>query len=772
MQNKNKSWQCLIDVAFNNEKEIPIELVLEFRSLAKLHNIEEYCDFLREKELPEDITTESYEINWLKELSATLQKAISFSTKEIKVIVLKGAAARAMNLYPIQALRKSCDLDIFIPGFESIEEQKKVIKFLVKEGLIKIKPDWGNNLRKIKAVTAKYKNNCIDIHFKLFLPLNNISVFSWKSNNKYTEFEKGIIQRAIVFQAIENIYMMCPEDFWFYNIYHFAKHFPIIIISSFLDAFLILKNNITSIEKLKIHAEKTDQSYLYNLGVYILGQFYKTLPNNTNRDSLARRFFKIERIMYPTSYSMRNQLLTVLSKALVATEGNAILSIFYGLAYLFLNTLFLNSIENKLISSESISNFTNKGLYGFIRIRNSLKSCCIKLVIRKEKNTLFEKLQIISTGKKLISIKLEELKLTFSIPIEFYDDLTRIWDGFLTNDHCKSTINVEKINSKNQIIGNEAVFSENSIYLKLEGYVLGRANLSGSGDLYTTSFWGVRSFTMYVFRAMTFDDENLLLVHAAAVKINDKTIIFPAGSSAGKTTFFNLIKENNIFGINDDTVLLKKENNFWYVYPTPFMSKNQNPVICAKNELAGIIDLIKVSGGHEIEEIELEKNLALLLSHSISDFNIDDGGLIKLKIAEKIMDISKQIKLSGQIQFSIENKEILLKLIKGWLENPKEQYSYGSKLTKLVQLRGISMQPTFYNEDILAVEEHAAKNLRVKDIICFKSGINKHPLVHRIKYLIKHKNQVTIITKGDNSIFEDLPMVLNPDKKMLKVIMK
>ena len=79
------------------------------------------------------------------------------------------------------------------------------------------------------------------------------------------------------------------------------------------------------------------------------------------------------------------------------------------------------------------------------------------------------------------------------------------------------------------------------------------------------------------------------------------------------------------------------------------------------------------------------------------------------------------------------------------------------------------MEPAFRHGDILKVEEVYPEKLKPKDIVGFKKESGTMPIIHRAKYLIKHKDRVTIITKGDNSIYEDKPVAFKSNDKILKI---
>lgn len=774
MNNQEKSWQALIDVIFNNIKDVPIKIVVDFRKFASLHKLEYYCDFIRGKKLPSTLLEEPWEWKYLDDLSRVLPQGI-------QILVLKGACVRDMDLYPLPMLRESADLDIFVYGCNDYKNQKDFIDYLVSKNRIKLTGDWIVRLRKLKNVIALFENNYIDIHFDLFSPLGNLSNigFNVKKKNKY--LEEKVIQQALPYRRLMNIKKMSNEDFWLYNIFHFLKDFPTSTLPLILDSYLLLESKKTTLKQLKKHANITGQQFLYNIGVYILDQLLINKEHEDEREKtknkrleinwLQRKVFKIERIKDVNKYSIKCRLLDSFSKGSIIANGKLFFSLSYTVLYLIISNLFVSTIDESSFNRHSISNLITKVLYTFTRFKNLLKMLCLKAAGNRNSYSLNECI-VIPTEKKLISVKLQDLKLTFNIPIEFYKDLKSIWEGFLSDEHLNKSINVEKIQSdKNKTQTINLVYSNNNVHLNLFNKSNGVASLSSSGEFFAESFWDVRTFALYLFRAMTLTSKDLLLVHAGAVNFKDQTLIFPAGSSAGKTTFFNLMIKNDFLGINDDTVLLKKEGNIWSAYPTPFMSRNQNSLaICEKTSFTGIIDLIKVSGGHEIKPLEMGSCLAILMNNSMSDFVIDDGGDIQTKTTSKLFELSKQLKYSFQVKFSLEFFESFIEILNHYIVNPNQTYTKGNNLVRLIELRGDSMEPAFKNGSILPIEEIAAEKIRPKDIICFKNSLNELPIIHRVKYLIKHTDEITIITKGDKSIFHDSPNIFKSDQTVLRIL--
>lgn len=764
MNSEKEAWQYLIDVVFNGSKDVPIELVSDFRKLASVHQLELYCDFLRGKRLPSSLKNDPWEWAWLKDLSNILPK-------DIKVLVLKGAAGRDLDLYQVPLLRQTSDVDIFIYGLDNYGEQKSFISHLLNNLQISLLEGWKKYLKKLGIVVAKIKNNTIDIHFNLFSPLGNTRNPPVGSSKRNKELEDEIMQRSFPFRSLKNVFKMSYEDFWLYNIFHFVKNYPIVNLGAILDSFLLLKENKTTTEKLQKHAEETKQQFLCNAGLLLLAQLsneFASYKSTTN--CLEKEVFRIEKINSLNKYNFRNRILTEFVKGYISAQGNLIFSFIHGAIYLILNNLF--STDEKLFSLTSFSNTFNKTLYTYTKLKNFLKRSCLKLA-GISTTSLKENLSIIQSKKRLITLGFEQLKLTFLVPLEFYSDLERMWKDFLDENHQSDFITIERLEDRNQISNSiEMVLSDNLVYVKLANGSYGKASLSGSGTFYAKQFWDVRTFALFVFRAITFEKETLLLVHSGAVNIKNQTLIFPAGSSAGKTTFFNILVKNGAIPINDDTILLKEEDDFWYVCPTPFRSRNQESITSKKYKLDGIIDLVKVTGGHEIIPLDEDYAGAVLLNNSLGDFITDDAGFITSKVSRKVLAITKQLKYLARVKFSIEEENILLDLFHKSLVETVNDYKHGSRLLRLIEYRGRSMEPTFKDGDIFAVEEVYPHELRPKDVICYTDGSSSFPVIHRVKYLIKNKSYTTVITKGDNKVFEDPPELFKRTDKVLRVIIR
>lgn len=75
-----------------------------------------------------------------------------------------------------------------------------------------------------------------------------------------------------------------------------------------------------------------------------------------------------------------------------------------------------------------------------------------------------------------------------------------------------------------------------------------------------------------IFRLVT--QSHGFILHASAVKIGDKACIFLGKSTSGKSTIVRLIKATYT-PLADDTIVIKREKNKYYLYGTPFLEKQR-----------------------------------------------------------------------------------------------------------------------------------------------------------------------------------------------------
>ena len=393
---KQIAWKYFIDTIFNDCKEVPIELFYEFKKFTELHKIKHYSNFIRSKMLPSNLLHDSWEKKWLQELSDILPQ-------NVQTLVLKGAAARDLGLYPYPQIRECTDLDIFISFNEgnNYSSRKSFIEFLLSKNLIQLVPNLKleNILKKGEDLTCLHKGNIIDLHFKLYKPLKifNLSLY----NNDLISNENRIIEESIPYSNLPNVRKMNTEDFWFYSIYHFLNSFPVFTkIYSLLDSFLIIKGNSQILIRLEKHAKETNQTFIYRTGLYLLKQLNNNLINKEiNINFLAKYVFVINSIKYPNYHSLWNQVLHSIAQGMIFTNGRIFLSSFYSMLNLVTNSFITYSIEDGIFSKYTFSNLKTKILYSLERIRNYTIGSLIKLFPNKKQRNI-NQVETITTTKK------------------------------------------------------------------------------------------------------------------------------------------------------------------------------------------------------------------------------------------------------------------------------------------------------------------------------------------------------------------------------------
>jgi len=132
---------------------------------------------------------------------------------------------------------------------------------------------------------------------------------------------------------------------------------------------------------------------------------------------------------------------------------------------------------------------------------------------------------------------------------------------------------------------------------------------------------------------------NVLLLHGAAVSIDNKGIIFSAPSGTGKTTHIKLWKE--VYGdrfiiINGDKPLIKFEDEGIYVYGTPWQGKeNYGSNTYAKLEA---ICFLNRSGQNSIERIRYDESIPKLFHQSYNP-KTSEGKIKRMELISKMKDI-------------------------------------------------------------------------------------------------------------------------------------
>ena len=124
----------------------------------------------------------------------------------------------------------------------------------------------------------------------------------------------------------------------------------------------------------------------------------------------------------------------------------------------------------------------------------------------------------------------------------------------------------------------------------------------------------------YIITGLYFFDialkNNLIPIHASAIKFNDEGILFSAPSGIGKSTHANLWKQayTDVVVINDDKPLIKNIDGKLYVFGSPWSGKsilNENIAVRLKS-----IVFLKQNKENYIEEITDKEKLTLLFQNT------------------------------------------------------------------------------------------------------------------------------------------------------------
>lgn len=83
-----------------------------------------------------------------------------------------------------------------------------------------------------------------------------------------------------------------------------------------------------------------------------------------------------------------------------------------------------------------------------------------------------------------------------------------------------------------------------------------------------------------------------------------------------------------------------------------------------------------------------------------------------------------------------------------------------------------SMEPTYYEGDVIFIKKVDPSDLHVGDILVFESKGGSIPIVHRIVDIAEEDDILYFVTKGDNNAFRDTyyyPLKGIPESKIIGV---
>lgn len=120
---------------------------------------------------------------------------------------------------------------------------------------------------------------------------------------------------------------------------------------------------------------------------------------------------------------------------------------------------------------------------------------------------------------------------------------------------------------------------------------------------------------------------NGFILHGSASNINGKAYLFTGNNGAGKSTTMKLI-DPEYPALADDTVIIKKEKNQYYLYQTPFIEKEW---WVKKNSQGLTLEKVYFIKKEKFFKEEIIKNKSLLFEKTIKQFWTEDDEFVSKK---------------------------------------------------------------------------------------------------------------------------------------------
>lgn len=152
---------------------------------------------------------------------------------------------------------------------------------------------------------------------------------------------------------------------------------------------------------------------------------------------------------------------------------------------------------------------------------------------------------------------------------------------------------------------------------------------------------------------------NGFLLHASAVAVNSMAYIFTGHSGAGKSTIMKLLS-SRYKSLGDDSVIIKKEDNKFYLYQSPLFEKNWLDKDYKKFEVKRVC-FLKKAKNFKIERIYKKSFIIVKLIEQllVSNRDIKDNK----KEFKQITQFIKEFKDFNFLYFD-KNQEGLLNFLK------------------------------------------------------------------------------------------------------------
>jgi len=129
-----------------------------------------------------------------------------------------------------------------------------------------------------------------------------------------------------------------------------------------------------------------------------------------------------------------------------------------------------------------------------------------------------------------------------------------------------------------------------------------------------------------------------MMLHASAVELDGKAFLFSGPCGVGKSTHtkrWEQIHGNDATIINDDKPALRRFNEGWYAYGTPWCGKDGINVN-KKVKLGGIC-FLKQGDENSIRRVDGIEALRMIMSQTASRFKDSEGLDLKLRLVEQLI---------------------------------------------------------------------------------------------------------------------------------------
>lgn len=197
-----------------------------------------------------------------------------------------------------------------------------------------------------------------------------------------------------------------------------------------------------------------------------------------------------------------------------------------------------------------------------------------------------------------IGIKLLEIEPPYFMEQDLKRRIENHYQGFLVSE--KSLVNIKPdywiIYSPNNQFEVKIQTIEKKVYIKFYE--------ESTRDKITTYYHISPMHLQLILRKVCqtlLSKNNGLMIHASASFVNNKANIFLGNSGAGKSTIMTILNDK-FPSLADDSIILKKEKNDFFVYQTPFIEKN-NWVIKKSNRVKlGNIFFLKKADFNRIDK--------------------------------------------------------------------------------------------------------------------------------------------------------------------------